>query len=471
MTVQRRDHLRGSLGMNDAMPPWRRELEGARRAPSGESSFPLPCAGGGQGGGSRGKAAQLAKRSPGRKRTRAPQRAPAQILLFFAIGLVGMVALAGIVLDGGTAYVERRTAQNAADASALAGVRLMGNATTSTTVADIGTAIASYVTVNAFGHNTQLNCAYFVGTDGTTALGGIVTTSGTQCAGAPSGATTTPTTCTTGGSTYNIPCDASGVHVETQIGPYNTYLLGIVGQGTATIGATATAQLGSLSSIDGDLAPLAGCGSFMVQNTVSNGTAVGIDIVGPAVYPTPDAYPTPGVTVYTIPRLTSQIGMDFVLQDSQLSNSNNQPPEACPNGSGNSNWKGKIQSGNDNTDSTALTVPGAVPVSGGNAAANVASACTGTGQSDPASLTTAPTSSTSVCRLIVPISSIPAGYTSVSGSAFIVGFACFDMYSGGGGTVWRGVLLSDAQCPVYGSYSPGATFGSKNGPLKVMLSN
>ena len=42
-------------------------------------------------------------------------------MVMFALALVGILAMVGLVIDGGYLYVQRRTAQSAADAAALAG--------------------------------------------------------------------------------------------------------------------------------------------------------------------------------------------------------------------------------------------------------------------------------------------------------------------------------------------------------------
>jgi hypothetical protein len=46
-----------------------------------------------------------------------------QTIVLFVVALVGLVAMAALLLDGGNAYLSRRTAQAAADAGALAGAR------------------------------------------------------------------------------------------------------------------------------------------------------------------------------------------------------------------------------------------------------------------------------------------------------------------------------------------------------------
>src|SRR5947209_6769625 len=56
-------------------------------------------------------------------------RERAQVIVLFAIALLAMLAAMGVAIDGGELYVQRRTAQNAADAAALAGSRAMQQAT------------------------------------------------------------------------------------------------------------------------------------------------------------------------------------------------------------------------------------------------------------------------------------------------------------------------------------------------------
>ncbi len=50
-----------------------------------------------------------------------PRREPGQIIVIFALALVVIVAMVGLVLDGGSTFAQRRTQQNAADLAALAG--------------------------------------------------------------------------------------------------------------------------------------------------------------------------------------------------------------------------------------------------------------------------------------------------------------------------------------------------------------
>jgi len=52
-----------------------------------------------------------------------------QILVLFALGLVAMIAMVGLILDGGSAFAQRRTEQNAADLASLAAATVQINQT------------------------------------------------------------------------------------------------------------------------------------------------------------------------------------------------------------------------------------------------------------------------------------------------------------------------------------------------------
>ena len=48
-----------------------------------------------------------------------------QALVILAFALIALAAFAGLAIDGGRAYSARRQAQNTADATAMAGTRLL----------------------------------------------------------------------------------------------------------------------------------------------------------------------------------------------------------------------------------------------------------------------------------------------------------------------------------------------------------
>jgi Flp pilus assembly protein TadG len=68
---------------------------------------------------------------------RDPETAPGrgQILVLFALALVAIVAVVGLILDGGATFAQRRGQQNAADMAALAGANdyLLNNSATTAT--------------------------------------------------------------------------------------------------------------------------------------------------------------------------------------------------------------------------------------------------------------------------------------------------------------------------------------------------
>lgn len=87
------------------------------------------------------------------KMSSAEPRDRGQILVLFALGLVAMIAMVGLVLDGGDTFAQRRDEQNGADLAALAGANAylnvymatgsVGSATTSARNAAIATATSN----------------------------------------------------------------------------------------------------------------------------------------------------------------------------------------------------------------------------------------------------------------------------------------------------------------------------------------
>ena len=53
----------------------------------------------------------ITKKLPGKER--------GQALVLIALAIVGLAAMAGLVIDGGNAFLDRRNAQSAADSAAL----------------------------------------------------------------------------------------------------------------------------------------------------------------------------------------------------------------------------------------------------------------------------------------------------------------------------------------------------------------
>jgi hypothetical protein len=347
-----------------------------------------------------------------------------QILVLFALSLLALIAMLGMVLDGGNIYVQRRTAQNAADASALAGTRALMKATSSPTSV-IGSEICKYLLANSFGM-PPVGSAYFVDTTG-----------------GPLSSIAIPARCSSAVNT-TIPSGAAGVHVDATIGPFGTYLVQVVGLRQVTVQAGASAGVGMLGIPNAALTPLAGCGPDMLFN-------------GKATTPFDNILLGDGVTTpYSID--PSKYGDDLVLQGAQMSQ--NTDPTVCPS-SGGSSWKGKIDISGI---SGALVPPLTVPTVSGNGTIDAAinAACTSTGQGTPTNAAPPP----DVCLLLVPI----AGPPNPSGMANIVTFACMSLYAPGPGwQKWRGVLRATSMC-TYGTYTRSWTWGTVNVNTKVFLS-
>ena len=159
-----------------------------------------------------------------------------QTVIITAVGLVVMIGLVGLVIDGGHAWGKQRQTQNGADATAKAGAVVIQNllAETGTYLdGDVGCAVEDMADANEV---DLVSAEYtdFVGT----VMG-------------PVGAC---------GSTALIPDDAQGVKATTE-DEFDTFLGGIVGIQTFTARTDATAVVG----IQQDVCPAAaGCGALPV---------------------------------------------------------------------------------------------------------------------------------------------------------------------------------------------------------------
>ncbi|HEY3334922.1 MAG TPA: pilus assembly protein TadG-related protein [Candidatus Limnocylindrales bacterium] len=124
-----------------------------------------------------------------------------QMLVIFAICLVAIIAMTGLVIDGGMTFVQRREQQNVADAAALAGAYAYVN---SNNASDAGPAAMAAAAANGY-------------------------TSGSD------GVTVSVTTAVTGGA----------IKVTTTVTrPHRNYFSGIVGFTSWPVTTTATAQGG-----------------------------------------------------------------------------------------------------------------------------------------------------------------------------------------------------------------------------------
>jgi Flp pilus assembly protein TadG len=146
-------------------------------------------------------------------------------MIFVAVTLLGMLAVAGLVIDGGSAYAERRQMQNAADASALAGAnelqRYRSGATGSTSD-DVYAVAAARAIANGAGSGTKFTCQLV--------LYNLAT-------GAELGTQACPTT-----SAVSLPANALGVRVRAT-SQSKTSFMGAVGVKSFRSNGTATANL------------------------------------------------------------------------------------------------------------------------------------------------------------------------------------------------------------------------------------
>jgi len=80
-----------------------------------------------------------------RRLVSSPRREGGQVLVIFALALTAIVAMTGLVLDGGAAFVQRRNQQNVADSAAMAAAYAygMGGGVSGAQAAAISTAAAN----------------------------------------------------------------------------------------------------------------------------------------------------------------------------------------------------------------------------------------------------------------------------------------------------------------------------------------
>jgi Flp pilus assembly protein TadG len=163
-------------------------------------------------------------------------REQGQSIVVIALLIVGLVAMLGLVIDGGNAYLQRRRMQNAADAGALAGARTLGMGSNHSAQMEcaIRQSIETYAKLNETpGPSPDPTChslnsnvkAYFV--DKTGAQVGVEV-----------------------GLNGGVPGQATGVSVRTQIS-FATFFLGVVNESLGSAAAGAAAMTGPAGSVVG----------------------------------------------------------------------------------------------------------------------------------------------------------------------------------------------------------------------------
>lgn len=197
-----------------------------------------------------------------RDRSRSDQ---GQILVIVGVGLIAMIAMVGLVIDGGNAWGEQRQAQNAADAMANAGATVIAQHIkgATKTSGDVGCAVEAAASLNEVTNPTAVYTDVY----------GVVITPEVQVAA-----------CGGGGG---IPSSAQGVKAQGDR-DFDTYLMRVVGISNLTASADATSVAGLLT---GTCVASSGCGllpvTFPLTITACDGTNQQVQI-GSAQYPIVD---------------------------------------------------------------------------------------------------------------------------------------------------------------------------------------
>ncbi|MEX1171414.1 MAG: pilus assembly protein TadG-related protein [Chloroflexota bacterium] len=170
---------------------------------------------------------------------RARERERGQILVLFTLSLVAIIAMVGLVIDGGSAFAQRRFEQNAADLAAVAGANAYMNAS--------GSVAAKSAAAVAAAHDAADRNGYVHGTDGAALNVNVALLS--------SGATvqvglTKPHANTfarvVGQNTWDVSVTASAIagSIDTAVGaaPWMMHIDAFNGDGTPKYGTPGTAQ-------------------------------------------------------------------------------------------------------------------------------------------------------------------------------------------------------------------------------------
>ncbi len=169
-----------------------------------------------------------------------------QVLIIFAAAIVVIIAMVGLVVDGGYAWGQQRQVQNATDAISEAGtVQLAANVagvSPARTDADVAAAVQAAADAN----NIAAPIACYTNFNGHPIDStGAITASATSCDGAAM----------VGNTANAIPPGTWGVRAVSSR-TYNTFLMRVIGIGQMTSTATATARAGYSA---GTCAAQAGC--------------------------------------------------------------------------------------------------------------------------------------------------------------------------------------------------------------------
>lgn len=166
-------------------------------------------------------------------------RSDGQILALFAGGLITLILITGLVIDGGNVFLQRRDSQNAADIGAMAGTKRLADYYAKP-AGSPGKAFAA-------GDNPYSHIATRMGQNDCSS--GVACTWTARYVGPRTGSTFVDLGPVSAGDSAP-PSGALGVKVDVTKTP-RTYLLGVVGKTTWTVNTVATALAGKLTSAPG----------------------------------------------------------------------------------------------------------------------------------------------------------------------------------------------------------------------------
>jgi len=190
-----------------------------------------------------------------------PTRDRGQILIVFVISLVVMVLMAGLVVDAGFAFTNRRDAQNASDLGAMAGTKRLADYYVKSQAFASGNNVYSAVNARMTANGCTAATDDDDGCTWTARYSGPRTGATFQDLGAVGVGDTAPPGA--GGGQK-----ALGVKVDVTRTP-RTFFLGIIGQETWTVGTTATAITGQPAGAPaGQLLPI----GLVAPPTMSEGS-------------------------------------------------------------------------------------------------------------------------------------------------------------------------------------------------------
>jgi hypothetical protein len=162
-----------------------------------------------------------------------------QMLVLFVVSLLAILLTTGLVIDGGFAYTQSRTTQNAADFAAVDGTRIIGERLTGNTTAGTAGNVTAAVQRSLAANGSTLASAQYISETGAV-LGNVV--------GAGS-----------------IPSGASGLIVSATTS-WRPFFLGIIGVSSWSASSSATATTPG-SSTGGGVLPV-GLGKNTYDNLV-----------------------------------------------------------------------------------------------------------------------------------------------------------------------------------------------------------